>query len=692
MKKLFLIAFAILNILYSFGQTSGELSVNVSTSQFGGRYAPRHIVAIWVEDESGNFVKTLVAYAQRYITHLNTWEASTNNAGSMYDRTDATTGATRNTHSPISTLWDGTNFTGSDVPDGNYRVCMELTDQNATGNYSYFNFTKGVVRQELFPANVPSFSSISIIWAPDIVLNTPPTATITSPANFTTLQGESLNVQVSASDMDGTVSLVNFYIDDIFVGSDNSFPFSLELSGLLSGSHTLSVIAVDNLNAVSQAAAIQFTASCNSQYTLSGETIGTDGSRFNMGNDKFKATDGDVNTYFDSPNSGNDWVGFNFGSAKTIVGFEFYPRSGYESTMNGARLQVANSSDFSDSVSIYTFAGISELNWHCVYISLPSDYQYVRLISSSNQRCNVAEIKCYTNLPQLPVSNGNGLSAIYFNDENLQEYAFATINEAVNFNWGYSSPDSRIFNNYSVMWQGQIQAPATGEYTFTLTSGSKVRMWINDEFVVDDWNNSPATEFNYVVSLNEGQFYPIRIEMAVTGESANIAFEWTPPGYTKQIVGLGWLSSQVRQTLALHNGWNLVSFYSLPDDKSVVSVFSNLPVVVKDEESVYENGIPSYLNSLQFVEFGKGYYVYLNSQIPVVQQIEILGEPNMEPSVDFSSCPAGWSILGLGSYSIQSATFPQDVKTIKDFNYFWNGTMLSNLTELQNGKAYLIQK
>lgn len=53
-------------------QTSGTLSVSVTTSSAGGNYTPRNILAIWVEDSSGKFVKTLLVYANARMTHLNT--------------------------------------------------------------------------------------------------------------------------------------------------------------------------------------------------------------------------------------------------------------------------------------------------------------------------------------------------------------------------------------------------------------------------------------------------------------------------------------------------------------------------------------------------------------------------------------------------------------------------------------------
>ncbi|HEY3370318.1 MAG TPA: DUF2271 domain-containing protein [Prolixibacteraceae bacterium] len=145
-------------------QTSGTLTVKVMTSSTGGNYAPKNIVAIWIEDSTGKFVKTLLAYANTRKTHLNTWEASSTTAGSAFNTTDATTGATQSSHGTRTCQWNGTNYSGNVMPDGNYKVRMELTDKNATGNTASFTFIKGPNSQTLTPANVPSFSSISLNW------------------------------------------------------------------------------------------------------------------------------------------------------------------------------------------------------------------------------------------------------------------------------------------------------------------------------------------------------------------------------------------------------------------------------------------------------------------------------------------------------------------------------------------------
>jgi len=163
MKQIVILLLMVFNGIQIFAQTTGNLNVSVTTSSTGGNYAPKNILAIWMEDASGNFIKTLLANADKRITHLNTWEAATTKKGGTYNRVDAVTGATLSGHGTRTCAWNGTDYSKNLVADGIYYVCMELTDKNATGNFSKFAFTKGE-NSTVTPANVASFSSISIKW------------------------------------------------------------------------------------------------------------------------------------------------------------------------------------------------------------------------------------------------------------------------------------------------------------------------------------------------------------------------------------------------------------------------------------------------------------------------------------------------------------------------------------------------
>lgn len=160
----FIFILALLFSNFTFSQTSGTLSVSISTKSTGGNYSPKNVMAVWIESNSGKFIKTLLVYGDKRKTHLNTWESSTSLAGSTFNSVDAITGATQTNHGLRTCNWDGTDFNRINVPDGDYKLKIELTDKNETGNVASLNFTKGPNPYKLNSSNIPGFSSVSLNW------------------------------------------------------------------------------------------------------------------------------------------------------------------------------------------------------------------------------------------------------------------------------------------------------------------------------------------------------------------------------------------------------------------------------------------------------------------------------------------------------------------------------------------------
>jgi len=154
-------------------QTKGTLAVSVTTSSTGGTFAPKNILAIWIEDSSGKFVKTLLAYADKRKQYLTTWATSTTSSGTVNNSVDAITGATQSSHGTRTCNWNGTDYAGNLMPDGDYKVRMELTDKNATGNSASFTFSKGATAQKLSPASVSSFSAVTLNWSTTVTAINP---------------------------------------------------------------------------------------------------------------------------------------------------------------------------------------------------------------------------------------------------------------------------------------------------------------------------------------------------------------------------------------------------------------------------------------------------------------------------------------------------------------------------------------
>jgi len=75
--------------------------------------------------------------------------------------------------------------------------------------------------------------------------NQAPTASLNSITTALT-EPASVTLSASASDADGYVSSVSFYIGTTLVGTDNTAPYSLEVTGLTAGIYSVMAIATDN--------------------------------------------------------------------------------------------------------------------------------------------------------------------------------------------------------------------------------------------------------------------------------------------------------------------------------------------------------------------------------------------------------------------------------------------------------------
>ena len=117
---------------------SSSVRVRVRTSPNGGKYAPRNIGAIWIEDGNGSFVHTLELWATTRRRYLSRWLAS-----SLSNTADAVTGATLSDHMTHDRTWalDGAARCQHQV--GSYRVVIEHTDFNGSGPTFEIPFTMG---------------------------------------------------------------------------------------------------------------------------------------------------------------------------------------------------------------------------------------------------------------------------------------------------------------------------------------------------------------------------------------------------------------------------------------------------------------------------------------------------------------------------------------------------------------------
>jgi Predicted periplasmic protein (DUF2271) len=144
---------------------AGMLQISATSSTGGGQYAPRNVVAIWIEGPGG-FVKTVGRWANQRKQHLVAWTMGAGAADA-----DAVSGATRQNHATaLAATWNLQNRQGQVVADGTYTVRMESTELNANtaaqNHQGTFTFVKSGTAQTQTALSNGGFSNVSITFTP----------------------------------------------------------------------------------------------------------------------------------------------------------------------------------------------------------------------------------------------------------------------------------------------------------------------------------------------------------------------------------------------------------------------------------------------------------------------------------------------------------------------------------------------
>ncbi|MEM0993484.1 MAG: PQQ-dependent sugar dehydrogenase [Bacteroidota bacterium] len=113
-------------------------------------------------------------------------------------------------------------------------------------------------------------------------------------------------------------------------------------------------------------------------------------------------------------------------------------------------------------------------------------------------------------------ADGTGLLGRYFKIENDEKYPFPSfiqVDSVINFNWAFESPDERLEEyQYAMEWLGEIVPLVSDVHTFHLFADDGVRLYINDEKIIDQWKAKSAQALTGEIALEAGRRYSIRLE------------------------------------------------------------------------------------------------------------------------------------------------------------------------------------
>jgi hypothetical protein len=123
-------------------------------------------------------------------------------------------------------------------------------------------------------------------------------------------------------------------------------------------------------------------------------------------------------------------------------------------------------------------------------------------------------------------TGGDGITGTYWQNQNLSGAPVGTrVDSSIDFPFGFQY--SALWSNdwIGVRWDGQLQIPYTGTYTFNIRTSHPARMYLNNQLVVDGWAGGD-TIFTGNTTVYKG-IYPVKMEYASTQGTKFCTLRWS---------------------------------------------------------------------------------------------------------------------------------------------------------------------
>jgi len=171
--------------------------------------------------------------------------------------------------------------------------------------------------------------------------------------------------------------------------------------------------------------------------------------------------------------------------------------------------------------------------------TLPSGTVSEYVYTTDRRGLRTAADETWTARDSADAGTGTGLFGEYYSDTSFGTLVLTRTDSLIDFDWGLGSPDVLIPDEeFSVRWTGTVQPRYTEAYTFTTTADDGIRLWVNGDLLIDDWNPHPPEEHSgqTAVALTAGQQYTITLEYFEDSLTAEVQLEWQSARQGREVI------------------------------------------------------------------------------------------------------------------------------------------------------------
>jgi hypothetical protein len=122
-------------------------------------------------------------------------------------------------------------------------------------------------------------------------------------------------------------------------------------------------------------------------------------------------------------------------------------------------------------------------------------------------------------------AGGSAWTGYYFGNQYLDDLKFTRIDPSIDFNWDIDSPGTGVPKDlWSARWISTQYFPSAGTYEFYAQVDDGVRIYVDNNFVVNDWFDHRGVSKG-TIKLAAGP-HTIKVEYYDFGREAQITVWW----------------------------------------------------------------------------------------------------------------------------------------------------------------------
>jgi beta-glucosidase len=134
----------------------------------------------------------------------------------------------------------------------------------------------------------------------------------------------------------------------------------------------------------------------------------------------------------------------------------------------------------------------------------------------------------YMALPAIQPENFlGGIRGEYYNTADLSgKPVYVRTDDKIEFDWKEGSPEGLPRDNFSVRWTGRLKSPVSGTYRIGVSADDGVRLFIENQLVVDMWQRGSRRLKEAEYTFRKGRVYSFRMEYFDSGHRAFAQLGW----------------------------------------------------------------------------------------------------------------------------------------------------------------------